>query len=490
MKKLPLIFFGVLTLFTHNAFALKNYGTVLGKAGRSPALSYNLSIQNDFKINENNMNYFLGNVKDSISSELMKALNGEFDLWYPLAIDSVYGGYFSNINYEWKLEGPQTKMIVTQARHVWSNSNAASYYSDKNRYVKNAAHGFKFLKNVMWDSEFGGFYNLVNREGAAVKENGNIIKRAYGNSFAIYGLAAYYKASGDEDALELARKAFEWLEKHSYDPEYGGYFQFLSREGNAYKDGYDNVPPKDQNTMIHILECFTELYKVWPDEKLRERLSSTLHIIRDVIATDKGTLNLFFNRKWEPVSFRNSAQNIREENYEFDHVSFGHDIETAYLMLEASEVLGIKNDTLTLRIAKKMVDHTLRNGWDNDKNGIFDRGYYMAGEDKITIIKNTKEWWAQVEALNSLLIMSELFPDDEMNYYKKFLNQWSYIKKYLLDSKNGGWYWGGIDIVPQNIYYPKSTIWKGNYHTSRALINCIKRLSKSERYEVRKSGSN
>lgn len=418
--------------------------------------------------------------KDTIIAEMKTDLNDELSLWYPLCLDTVYGGYYSDINYKWELDGPQTKMIVTQARHVWSNSVLALYFADNEIYLKTAHHGFEFLKDVMWDSEYGGFYNLVDREGNVIKENGKIIKRAYGIAFAIYGLAAYYKASGNKEALELARKTFEWLEEHSYDPEYGGYFQFLSREGNVYKEGYGNTPPKDQNTMIHILECFTELYKVWPNEKLKERLSSSLQIIRDIITTEKGHMNLFFKRDWTPISYRDSTPEIREENYEFDHVSFGHDIETAYLMMEASEVLGIENDTLTLSIAKKMVDHTLNNGWDKKNGGIFDRGYYFPGESKLTIIKNTKEWWAQFETLNSCLIMSKLFPHDSLNYYDKFLAQWNYIKHYLWDADYGGWYWGGTDIIPAIKNYPKAQIWKGNYHTTRALINCLKNLSHSK----------
>jgi mannobiose 2-epimerase len=414
--------------------------------------------------------------KKLISSEMERVLDYDFDLWYPLSIDTVYGGFFSDINYKWELQGRQMKMIVTQARHVWSNSNAALYFKDKEKYLNVAEHGFEFLKNKMWDNVYGGFFNLVDREGKAQKENGEIIKRAYGNSFALYGLAAYYKASGKEEALQLAKKTFDWFEKHSYDPEYGGYFQFVSRDGKPFTDGYDGVPPKDQNTLIHILESFTELYKVWPNPLLKERLNSLLHIIRDTIVTPTGYMQLFFKRDWTPISFRNSSNNEREKNYEFDHVSFGHDVEIAYLMLETSEALGKKNDSTTLRIAKKLVDHSLINGFDYTNGGIFDRGYYFKGDDKLTIIQNTKEWWSQAEALNSFLMMSELFPNDKFDYYQKFCWQWDYIKKFVIDNEYGGWYWGGIDIVPANKTVPQASIWKGNYHTSRALINCLRRI--------------
>jgi mannobiose 2-epimerase len=417
--------------------------------------------------------------KNAISLEMRHVLDDEFARWYPLCIDTAYGGFYSDINYRWELDGTQEKMIVTQARHVWSTANAAMFYQKDNVLRDIASRGVEFLRNTMWDQEFGGFYDLVNRRGEPLKENGEIIKRAYGGAFAIYALSAYYRASGDTAALHFAQEAFQWFEQHSYDPLHGGYFQFMSRNGTPFTEGYRGAPPKDQNSMIHLLECFTELYKVWPDPTLKERLHSTLRIIRDTITTDKGYMVLFFQRDWTPVSYRDSSSEVREKNYEFDHVSFGHDVETAYLMLEASEALGMKNDTTTLRAAKKMVDHVLRNGWDKDHGGIYDGGYYFQGEDRPSIVRKTKEWWAQVEAFNSFLMMSELFPDDALDYYGKFRAQWEYCKKYLIDNEHGGWYWGGVDMVPNNVLSPKGTIWKADYHTSRALINCIRRL-KSE----------
>jgi len=419
--------------------------------------------------------------KRAISAEMQRVLDREFQLWYPLSIDTIDGGFYSDINYKWQLEGTQNKMIVTQARHVWSTANGAMFYQKDNVLRTVGAHGVKFLKDRMWDKEFGGFYDLVDRRGEPIRENGQIIKRAYGNAFAIYGLAAYYKASGDTAALALAQETFRWLEQHSYDAEYGGYFQFLSREGVPFTEGYRGTPPKDQNSTIHLLEAFTELYKVWPDQELKERLQSLLQIVRDTITTGKGSMVLFFKRDWTPISYRDSNPDVREKNYEFNHVSFGHDVETAYLMLEASEALGMKHDTTTLRTAKRMVDHTLAYGWDQERGGIFDGGYYFRGEDRPTIVRRTKEWWSQIEAFNSLLMMSELFPEEERPYFDAFCAQWEYCKKYLIDDEHGGWYWGGVDIVPTNRTFPKGTIWKGNYHTSRGLINCIKRLGREKR---------
>jgi len=406
------------------------------------------------------------------------ALDTEFARWYPACVDTAFGGYFSDLNADWELEGPQRKMIVTQARHVWSTSNAAMFYPEKGALLDAAAHGVRWLRTTMWDREMGGFYDLVDRRGTPIPENGDIIKRAYGNAFAIYGLAAYARATGDPAALDLARAGFRWLERHSYDPLHGGYFQFMKRDGSRFTEGYGGSPPKDQNSMIHLLEAFTELYRVWPNDTLRARLASLHRIVRDTITTDRGFMTLFFRADWTPVSYRDASQDVRERNYEFDHVSFGHDVETAYLLLEASEVLGLHQDTTTLRVAKRMVDHALRHGWDDRVGGFYDGGYYEAGAEQPSIVRDTKEWWSQAEALNSLLMMSDLFPDDTMAYYDKFCAQWQFCKSYVLDHERGGWYWGGLDKVPAHRTGPKGTIWKGNYHTSRTLINCIRRLTR------------
>lgn len=159
---------------------------------------------------------------------------------------------------------------------------------------------------------------------------------------------------------------------------------------------------KDQNTSIHLLEAFTELYQVWPDILLKTRLEEMLHLVRDVITDKKGDLRLFFMPDWTPVSFKDSSRAFIMKYHALDHVSFGHNIETAYLMLEASNVVGIKNDKVTERVAKKMVDDALVNGWDTKTGGFYDEGYYFKGDKNITIIADTKNWWAQAEGMNSL----------------------------------------------------------------------------------------
>jgi len=401
--------------------------------------------------------------------------------WYPASIDTLYGGFLSSFTYDFKPGSNQDKMIVTQARHVWSNARAAGLFPTVAYYREGAANGFKFLKNVMWDKKYGGFYTYTDRQGNP-KKGGFAPKEAYGNSFALYALAAYYRATGDTSALNLAIKEFHWLEKHSHDPVYKGYFQHMEQDGTPIKRPADinsraEIGYKDQNTSIHLLESFTELYAVWPDSLLRVRLSEMLALLREKIITPKGNLILFFQPDWTPVSYRDSSRASVLYHKELDHVSFGHDVETAYLMLEASHILGVEHDSALEALAKKMVDHALLNGWDNNVGGFYDEGYYFKDKPGITIIADTKNWWAQAEGLNSLLMMANKYPNDTLHYEAKFEQLWQYTKTYLIDHEHGDWYQGGLDKQPKYKNALKGQIWKGTYHNFRALTNCINQLN-------------
>lgn len=428
--------------------------------------------------------------------ELMQLLTeGILHRWYPLVIDKECGGYFTNVAYDWTLPPEQEKMIVSQARHIWTLSKVSEFFGGAVEYEEMALHGFPFLRNKMWDGEYGGFYQIRNREGGVSDVRGwREEKRAYGNAFAVYALAALYKKTRKPEVLEFTQTAFNWIEKHSYDPNLRGYFQFITREGKPFNtsskyktialDG-NELGFKDQNSSIHMLEAFTELHHVWKDPLVHERLKSLLELIRDTMVAEQGYLQLFFHDDWTPVSFRDSSDEEREANFGLDHVSFGHDYETAFLMLEASHALGLTDDTRTLAIGKKMLDHAMNFGWDDEVGGFYDGGYYFKGSDTCTIVKNTKNWWAQAEALNALLLFSKIFPD-EHRYAEYFRRQWKYVKSYIIDEKNGDWFEGGIDKEPHFRTGLKSHMWKCTYHTGRSLMNCITMIKRTPGQELNK----
>jgi len=413
-----------------------------------------------------------------IANEIENSIQHEMlNKWYPQNMDTLYGGFLTEFTYDFKPTSHQDKFIVTQARHTWSTSKAAMRYPGVTYYKTLAQNGYKFLHDVMWDKTFGGFYTMVDRNGTVIDST----KNAYGNSFGIYGLATYCKLSNDPGALRFAQEAFMWMEKHSHDPVRKGYFQHMQRDGTpihrtattpaTVETGY-----KDQNSSIHLLEAFTELYAVWPNDLLRERLHEMLLLIRDTMIGNKGYLTLFFQPDWTPVSIRDSSDAYIRAHHGLDYVSFGHNVETSYLLLEASHALKLQNDSTTLRIAKQMVDHALQNAWDNKLGGFYDAGYYFKDKPGLTIISEEKNWWSQAEELNSLLLMSDLFPKDPMRYFDKFKQQWKYIQTYMIDHTNGDWFSNGTDIDPKINTALKGHIWKGNYHQFRSMMNCVDRL--------------
>jgi mannobiose 2-epimerase len=409
--------------------------------------------------------------------------------WYPLVVDQKHGGYLTNLAHDWQLASEQEKMIVSQARHVWTTAKVAMFMPESSTYEAYARHGLRFLRKFMWDGRYGGFYQIRSREGGYSDCRGwGEEKRTYGNAFGIFALAALYGLTRDSAVLAFAKESFEWLETHAYDNECKGYHQFMTRQGEPFDETsqYRSVASdirevglKDYNASIHLLEAYTELLLVWNAEILRAKLTSLLELIRDTMVAKMGYLQLYFTRDWIPVTFRMASEATRTLNYGLDHVSFGNDIETAFLMLEASYTLGIRNDSRTLAVAKHMLDHAISSGWDRDLGGFFDAGYYLNGSDQCSIIRNSKTWWSQAEALNTLLMFSRIFPENS-RYRELFEQQWSYIDKYLLDHRNGDWYERGIDNDPNVRYAPKSHMWKCTYHTVRAIMNSVALTSDEE----------
>jgi mannobiose 2-epimerase len=419
-------------------------------------------------------------MKRSLKNDLLRA-------WYPVSIDTVYGGFLSGFTWDWQPEGEQNKMLVTQARHLWTLSSAAMFFNDE-YYLQTARHGFRFLADRMWDTSDGGFYMLCTREGDHAGFSGGANKNAYSNAFAIYALSTYYKCTEDTAALDLAKNTFRWLNNFCYDPVYKGYFNNpLWKESSPASGSSAMITStsartdwKDQNTSIHLLEAFTQLYTCWPDSLLKERLTEMLYLVRDTFTGDKAYLTQFMERDWVPVSFRDSSDDIRGRNFFLDHVSFGHDVEAAFLMMEASHTLG-REDTeeKTWPAAKRMIDHALATGWDDTNGGFYYEGYYPDPEGVINVTDSAKVWWVQAEGLNALLHIYSLFPGEE-RYFEAFMKQWHYIDRWIIDHEHGGWYANGLDNKYGREHAPKANIWKVNYHDSRAMMNCIRMLKEEQ----------
>lgn len=388
-------------------------------------------------------------------------------VWFPRTVDHANGGFRSNFSREWKPFGQESKFSVFQGRMTWIAAQAAIRRPElRNEFLPIVHHGVDYLTNSLWDKEKGGFYWGLDEKGQ-ISPYYTDGKHLYGMSFVIYGLAAAYQATKNPKALEYAQRGFHWMDEHAHDAKNGGYFEWLTRDGTPVighpESGSVELMPvsgfpigyKSMNTHIHLLEAFSQLYEVWKDELLRQRIEELLVIIRDKICVDPGAMNLYFTNAWQPFP---------------DHDSYGHDVETAYLMLEAEDALGKGHDPRTERMAKMLVDHALHYGWDEALGGFYGEGTTMGKPEE-----KRKEWWVEFEGLNALLMMHERYGRQTDVYFRAFQRQWSFIKNYQVDPEfHGVFNQVGEDGKP--LVATKGEIWKGAYHDGRALLNVTERL--------------
>lgn len=401
-----------------------------------------------------------------IADEVHHALYTDvLDPWFPRSVDHQHGGFHSHFSRDWQWAPSDGKFSVFQGRMTWVAAQVVMRDPSRKQQFLPIVHlGVEFLANVMWDKQDGGFFWGLDDDGHITPQFTDA-KELYGIGFCIYGAAAAYEATGDPAALALAKKGFLWADAHGHDAVNGGYYEMLTREGEPMipqvPDGQIMTGPvgpigyKSMNTHIHLLEAFSELYKVWPDPTLRARLEELLAIVRDRICVEPGVMNLFFTNAWQPIP---------------DHDSYGHDVETAYLMLETDEMLHTRASDKTERMAKMLVDHALAYGWDHQNGGFFREGTTF-GKPEDTM----KEWWVECEGLNALLMMHERYGKQNPVYFQRFLEQWAFVQNHTIDSEYHGLYnLTRADGTPVEL--DKGVIWKAAYHDSRAFWNVEARL--------------
>jgi len=405
----------------------------------------------------------------ALADEVENALRQDvLGVWFPRALDNEHGGFRSDFGRDWTPgKEEQGKFSVFQARMAWISAQAVTRRPDlREQFLPYVRHGERYLADVLWDKQYGGFYWGLANDGtpSPLYTDG---KHAYGLAFAIYGAASAYQATRDPRTLDLAQRGFRWLDQHAHDAKNGGYFEWLKRDGTVVHGDPTQVPNvgvpvagfpigfKSMNSHIHLLESFAQLYEVWKDDTLRQRLEELLAVVRDRVCVEPGVMNLYFTEDWRPYP---------------DHDSYGHDVETAYLILEASAVLGREHDPKSERMARLLVDHALAYGWDDGLGGFYRDGTtFGKPEDKL------KEWWVQMEGLNALLMMHERYGAQTGAYFAAFLKQWQFIKERQIDPQHHGVFeLVAEDGTPSSP--GKGRIWKEAYHEGRSFLNVSDRL--------------
>ncbi|TDG37278.1 N-acyl-D-glucosamine 2-epimerase [Pedobacter changchengzhani] len=392
---------------------------------------------------------------EALITEFDGELNSILNYWATHTIDEENGGFLGALDNDNNVIKNAPKGAVLNARILWSFAAGYNFNKD-DKYLSLAERSFEYLKNHFIDQEMGGVFWSVDYLGNPLDTK----KQIYAISFAIYGLAEYYKASKNEEALAIAKSLFNDIEKHSFDAINGGYLEALTRDwkeiGDLRLSDKDANEKKTMNTHLHILEAYTNLYRCWPDANLKSKIVILLAVFDEHILNQSTKhLVLFFDEKW---------------NTNYNIVSYGHDIEASWLMLEAAEVVG--DEKLIHRFEKLAVEIANASTEGIDSTGAM---IYEFEVDKNHQILE-KHWWVQAEAMVGFLNAYQLSKDESL--LNHFLAIWHFTKKHIIDHKKGEWFWGVNEDFSLMQGEDKAGFWKCPYHNSRACMEVVNRLKK------------
>ncbi|MDD5149485.1 MAG: AGE family epimerase/isomerase [Flavobacterium sp.] len=389
----------------------------------------------------------------NLKTELTAELHSILEYWSKHTIDQKNGGFIGQIDCNEHKKFQSEKGAVLNARILWSF--AAAYSITKNEEHKRLAKdAFEFIITHFYDSEFGGIFWSINVD-TTPKDTKNQI---YALAFVIYGMTEYYAISKDERALEYSISLYKKIQEYSYDPIHKGYFEAFTRDWQPIEDlrlsDKDANEKKTMNTHLHIVEGYANLYKIWKDDTLKNDIIELLEVIEThFINKETGHLRLFFDENW-----------IEKP----DVISYGHDIEAAWLLLQCAE---ISEDAALIARYKKyailLTDATIE-GIDPIDGGLW---YELEPEHNKLITE--KHWWPQAELMIGFYNAYQL--TNNQNYLDVVLKNWEFIKHFILDKQNGEWFWG-VYADYSLIEKDKAGFWKCPYHNSRACIELIHRI--------------
>ncbi len=375
--------------------------------------------------------------------------------WFDTAQDTHRGGYLLADDAVKGRGTPAEKQIVTQSRMLWAFSLAQMEgYSDTNRnYLSAATQGYHFLLDHFLDRQNGGYYWTTDLAGRPV----NDCKLLYGQAFTIYALVEYYRASGDRRALAHALDLYHAVQQHLYDTKNGGWFEHADRTWKPLSPGdprneVEVIGYKSANSHLHWMEALTELYEATHDPDVKKSLAEALHINATYFYPDDPARCAFHRQfDWQPVTVASSAG-----------LSYGHNVEFAWLMIRAENVLGRKP---SWQHFYALLNHALKNGYDHQRGGLYYHGF-----DDRPATDTEKIWWVQAEMLSALT--DALKHKDDPRYAIALGQELQFIKTYQVNPVTGIWlYTVAADGKPVDTTLANS--WKANYHDVRAMMKFV-----------------
>ncbi len=379
--------------------------------------------------------------------------------WLNNMQDKERGGWYGRMTGRGELVKDAPRGAILYSRLLWTFS--ASYRILHNEeYLVAATMTKAYIEQFFIDKELGGVYWSVTAEGKPLDRK----KQSYAIGFALYGFSEYARATGDKEALQTAIDLYHCIESHAFDHETGGYIEACTYDWQPISDmrlsDKDANYPKSQNTHLHIIEPYTNLFRIWPSKELEHSLRNLISIFTNhILNPETHHLDLFFDMDWTPMSTVES---------------YGHDIECSWLLHEAALVLGDKDllkevEPIVKEVAKaserglrvKNEEGELYLCEQGDRNGLQENGPSEA------------VWWVQAEAVVGFLNLYQHFGDEAA--LEKALRLWDYVGTHLIDREHGEWYWSIRADGSVNTDDDKAGFWKCPYHNSRVCLEIIER---------------
>lgn len=365
---------------------------------------------------------------------------GVMQFWKAHGPDTRFGGFHGFHDRQGKPKEDAHKGLVQQARHLWSFSTWYARREQSAEIKAIADRTYQFLIEHFLDEKDGEFFYAVSRDGQRVVDPK---KQLYAESFAIFALATYADVFGVEEAKRRALACFQSVDRRAHDGEHLGYDQ--SQDPGWLAPGAQ----KDTNTHIHLLEAFTALYRASKDHAVRVRLEELVKVVATRIVQPANYAHKEFFRDWRV--------------HDRAVVSYGHDLETAWLLLDALEALDTPQDAVR-QVALGLGKHSADRGYDSARGGYFEEGTPGGAPTKLE-----KVWWVQAEALPGLWWLFHL--SNEQSYLDRLEGTLTWIETRQLDAEHGEWFWG---INPDGSMGPrgdhKGEEWKAEYHSLRGLL--------------------
>lgn len=396
------------------------------------------------------MKYTLLELKQELKEELTHNI---LPFWMEKMTDDKNGGYYGQMTGRNQLVPNAPKGGILNARIMWTFSSAALYFKNP-LYTQYAKRAKDYAFQHFFDTENGGTYWMLNADGTPADTK----KQIYSQAFFIYALVEYYRVTNDAACLDKAIDLFRLIEKYSFDTAQNGYFEAYSKDWVLLEDlrlsEKDANEKKTMNTHLHILEAYTNLYRVWKNEDLAKQLKNLIEIfLTKIINSETHHLDLFFDENWDCKSTL---------------FSYGHDIEAAWLLEEAAVVLG---NAETLKQVRGVVVKVA----DAAAEGVQPSGSIVNEKNSDTGHVDTNcDWWPQAEAMVGFYNAYELSKDEA--YAKKTIAAWEFIKANIIDTKDGEWHWSVSTSGEIDKANDKAGFWKCPYHNGRMCLELMHRI--------------